>query len=148
MTSCIFQLDKSRISTFNLIDCDASDYAFINKKFAQIHEILLRFFKYARRLENFNDQSILTKNIIHVIEVIMNLNEHVKKLFFFVIELKNFFIILSHLWLRRHQAIVNFDFNIIFLMLFFCLIYCNSHLVKIIIYLEEKFLFSAKSQKV
>jgi hypothetical protein len=97
VTSCILRLDKSRILTLNLIYCDASDYAFIDKKFAQIHEILLRFFKYARCLKNFNDQSILTENIIYIVEVIMNLNEHVKKLFHFVIELKNYFIILSHL---------------------------------------------------
>jgi hypothetical protein len=96
MISCILRLDKSRISTFNLIDCNASDYAFINKKFAQIHEILLRFLKYARRLKNFNNQSILIENITHVVEVIMNLNKHVKKLFFFVIKLKNYLIVLSH----------------------------------------------------
>jgi hypothetical protein len=55
MTLYILRLDRSRISAFNLIDCDASDYTFIDKKFAQIHEIFLRFFKYARRLENFDD---------------------------------------------------------------------------------------------
>jgi hypothetical protein len=96
MTSCILRLDRSRISALNLIDCDASDYAFIDKKFAQTHEILLRFLKYARRLENFDDQSILIENITHVVEVIMNFNEHVKKLFLFIIELKNYLIVLSH----------------------------------------------------
>jgi hypothetical protein len=96
ITSCILRLNKSRISALNLIDCDASDYAFIDKKFAQIHEIFLRLLKYARRLENFDDQSILTENIIHVVEVIMNFNEHVKRLFLFVIELKNYLIILNH----------------------------------------------------
>jgi hypothetical protein len=96
IVTCILRLSRSRIKTYNLINYDASDFSFIDEKFAQIYQILLHLLKYSRRLERFDDQKILFDNITHVIEVIMNLSDHVKKIFLYVIELKNYSIILSH----------------------------------------------------
>jgi hypothetical protein len=96
IVTCILRLSKSRIRTYNLIDYDASDFSFIDEKFAQTYQISLYLLKYSRRLEKFDDQRALFDNITHVIEVIMNLSDHVEKIFLYVIDLKNYSIILNH----------------------------------------------------
>ena len=81
VVSCTLRLGRSRIQTLSLIDCGASGYAFIDKKFAQTNQIPLHPLKYARRLEGFDGQPALTGNITHAAEVIMDLNGHTEKCF-------------------------------------------------------------------
>jgi len=47
------------------------------------------------RLQEFDDQVSLINDIIHVIEITMILNEYIEKLFFYVTELNQYFIIMS-----------------------------------------------------
>jgi len=47
------------------------------------------------RLQEFDDQITLIDDIIHVVEITMILDEHIEKLFFYVIELSQYFIIRS-----------------------------------------------------
>ena len=148
MVSCILRLGRSRIQALNLIDCGASGYAFIDKKFAQTHQIPLHPLKYARRLEGFDGQPALTGNITHVAEVIMDLNGHVERLFLFVTGLKTYPIVLGHPWLRRHQALADFESNSLSLSSSFCLAHCSPHPVKVKAYTGEKFLSPAESQEV
>ncbi len=73
----------------------------------------------------------------------MILDRHIKKLFFYVIELSLYFIIMSLSWLHHHVIDVNFEHNILILFFFFCLNYCCLFLIKIYDFnqQEENFLF-------
>ncbi len=73
----------------------------------------------------------------------MILNKHIKRLFFYVIELSQYFIIMSLSWFHHHVIDVNFEHNILILSFFFCLNHYCSFLVKIYDFnqQEENFLF-------
>ncbi len=74
----------------------------MNKFFAQQHHLFLHQLTHSCRLREFDDQVALIDNIIHVIEITMILDEHIKKLFFYVIELSQYLIIMSLSWLHHH----------------------------------------------
>ena len=67
----------------------------MNKFFAQQHHLFLHQLTHSCRLQEFDDQVILIDDITHVIEIIMILDEHIKRLFFYVIELSQYFIIIN-----------------------------------------------------
>jgi len=50
---------------------------------------------YFHRLQEFDDQVTLIDDITHVIEITMILNEHIKRPFFYVIELSQYLIIIN-----------------------------------------------------
>ncbi len=78
----------------------------------------------------------------------MILDEHIEKLFFYVIELNQYLIIMNLSWLRRHVIDVNFKHNIFILSFFFCLNHCCSFLVKIYDLNQQEENFSFKVNKV
>ncbi len=78
----------------------------------------------------------------------MILDEHIEKLFFYVIELSQYLIIMNLLWLCRHVIDVNFEHNIFILSFFFCLNHCCSFLVKIYDLNQQEENFSFKVNKV
>jgi len=92
---CILHQAQSRVSVLALIDSDVSAYVFMNKSFAQQHRLLLHLLTHSHRLQEFDDQVTLINNIIHVVKFTMILDEHVEKLFFYVTELNQYFIIMS-----------------------------------------------------
>ncbi len=59
----------------------------MNKLFAQQHHFFLHLLIHSCKLQEFNNQVALINNITHVVEFTMILNEHVEKLFFYIIEL-------------------------------------------------------------
>jgi len=67
----------------------------MNKSFAQQHRLFLHLLIHSCRLQEFDDQVALIDDITHVIEFTMILDEHVEKLFFYVTELNQYFIIMS-----------------------------------------------------
>ena len=105
---------------------------------------------YFRRLREFDDQVILTSDIIHVAEIIMILEEHIEKLFFYITRLNQYLIVMSFLWLRRHVVDVNFELNTLIMFSFFCLAYCCQTSVKIYDITREKkeFLSFKKFQQI
>ncbi len=84
---CILRQAQSKVLTFTLIDSEVSAYVFMNKFFTQQHHFLLHQLTHSCRLWEFDDQVTLIDDIIHVIEITMILDEHIKKLFFYVTEL-------------------------------------------------------------
>jgi len=92
---CILHQAQSRVSAFALIDSDVSAYVFMNKSFMQQHHLFLHLLTHSCRLQEFDDQVILINDIIHIIKFTMILDEHVEKLFFYVIELNQYLIIMS-----------------------------------------------------
>jgi len=78
-----------------LIDSEVSAYVFMNKFFTQQHHFLLHQLIHSCRLQEFDDQVTLINDITYVIEITMILNEHIEKLFFYVIELNQYLIIIN-----------------------------------------------------
>ena len=80
----------------------------------------------------------------------MTFENHIERLFFYVIELNQYFIVLSFFLLRRHAIDINFEFNIFIMFSSFCLAHCCHFFVKIFDITREKktFLSLKKSQRV
>ena len=77
----------------------------------------------------FNGQSALTDNIIHIAETILALGNHVDKLFLYITDLNQYLIVLSLLCLRCHAINANFGFNTLIMFLLFCLTVMVSGLI-------------------
>ncbi len=92
---CILRQAQSKVLTLALIDSEVSAYVFMNKFFTQQHHFFLHQLIHSRRLREFNDQVALINDIIHVVEITMILDEHIEKLFFYVIELSQYLIIMN-----------------------------------------------------
>ena len=121
---CILRQAQSRVSAFTLIDSDVFAYVFMNKSFAQQHRLFLHLLIHSRRLQEFDDQVALINDITHVIKFTMILNEHVERLFFYVTELNQYFIIMSLSWLHHYFMYINFEHNTLILFSLFCLSHC------------------------
>ena len=122
--SCILRQAQYRIPALALVDSGASAYAFIDKSFAQHHDLPLHPLTYPRRLCGFDGQPALTGDITHIAETILALGNHVKKLFLYVTGLNQYLIILSLPWLRRHAIDANFGSNTLTMSSPFCLTHC------------------------
>ena len=96
IVSYILRQAQSRISALILIDCGASAYAFIDKTFAQQHNLPQHQLKYPRRLQGFDGQLALTGNITYIVETTMAIGTYIERLFLFVIGLKYYPIVLGH----------------------------------------------------
>jgi len=86
---------QSKVLTLALINSKVFAYVFMNKFFAQQHHFFLHQLTHSCKLQEFDDQVVLIDDITHVIEIIMILDEHIKRLFFYVIELSQYFIIIN-----------------------------------------------------
>ncbi len=128
---CILRQAQSKVFTLALIDSEVFAYVFMNKFFMQQHHLFLHQSTHSHRLQEFDDQVALINDIIHVVEITMILNKHIEKLFFYVIELSQYFIIMSLSWLHHHVIDVNFKHNILILSFFFCLNHYYSFFIKI-----------------
>ena len=150
IVSCILRQAQSRIHALVLIDSEAFVYAFIDKFFAQYHNLSLHFLIYFRRFQEFDDQVALTSDITHVAEIIMTLEEHIERLFFYVTKLNQYLIVMSLSWLRRHVVDVNFELNTLIMFSFFCLAHCCQTFIKIYDTTreEKEFLSSKESQQI
>ena len=95
IVSCILRQVQSRIHALVLIDSETFAYAFIDKFFAQYYNLSLHLLIYSRRFREFDDQIVLTSDITHVVKIIMTLEEHIEKLFFYVTRLNQYFIVMS-----------------------------------------------------
>ncbi len=97
----------------------------------QQYHLFLHLLTHSCRLQEFDDQVTLIDDITHVIEFTMILNEHVERLFFYVIELNQYLIIMSLSWLHHHFVYINFEHNTLILFSLFYLSHCCQFFVKI-----------------
>ncbi len=144
----ILRQTQFKVLTFALIDSEVFAYVFMNKFFTQQHHFFLHQLIHSCRLQEFDDQVTLIDDIIHVVEIIMILNEYIEKLFFYVIELNQYLIIISLSWLHHHIIDVNFEHNILILSFFFYLNHYCLFLVKIYDLNQQEENFSFKVNKV
>ncbi len=145
---CILHQAQFRVFALALIDSEVSAYVFMNKFFAQQHHLFLHQLIHSRRLQEFDDQVALIDDITYVVEITMILDEHIKRLFFYVIELSQYFIVMSLSWLHHHVIDVNFEHNIFILSFFFCLNHCCSFFIKIYDLNQQEENFSFEVNKV
>ncbi len=131
-----------------MIDSEVLTYVFMNKFFMQQHYFFLHQLTHSCRLQEFNDQVVLINDITHVVEITMILNEHNKKLFFYVIELSQYLIIMSLSWLHHHVININFEHNILILSFFFYLNHCCQSFIKIYDFNQQKENFLLEVNKV
>ena len=82
--SCILRQAQYRIPALTLGNSEASAYTFIDKSFMQPHDLSLHPLTYPHCLCEFDGQSALTDDITHIAEIILALENHVKKLFLYV----------------------------------------------------------------
>jgi hypothetical protein len=92
---CILRQTQSKVFALALIDSEVFVYVFMNKFFVQQHNLFLHQLTYFCRLQEFDDQVVLINDITHVIEFTMIFDEHIERLFFYVIELNQYSIIMS-----------------------------------------------------
>ena len=92
---CILHQAQSKVLILTLIDSEVSAYVFMNKFFTQQHHLFLHYLTHSCRLQEFDDQVALIDDITYVIKITMILNEHIKRLFFYVTELSQYLIIMS-----------------------------------------------------
>ncbi len=145
---CILHQAQFKVFILTLIDNEVFAYVFMNKFFTQQHHLFLHQLTHSRRLWEFDDQVVLIDDIIHVVEIIMILDEHIKRLFFYVIELNQYLIIMNLSWLHHHVIDVNFEYNILILSFFFCLNHCCQTLIKIYDFNQQEENFSLEVNKV
>jgi hypothetical protein len=92
---CILRQAQSKVLALALIDNEVSAYVFMNKFFTQQHHLFLHQLIHSHRLWEFDDQVALINDITYVVEITMILDEHIERLFFYVTELSQYFIITS-----------------------------------------------------
>jgi len=67
----------------------------MNKFFTQQHHLFLHQLIHSCRLQEFDDQIALIDDITYVVEITMILDEYIERLFFYIIELSQYFIIMN-----------------------------------------------------
>jgi len=92
---CILRQAQSRVLALALIDSEVFAYVFMNKFFVQQHHFLLHQLIHSCRLREFDDQVALINDITHVVEITMILDEHIERVFFYVTELSQYFIVMN-----------------------------------------------------
>ncbi len=145
---CILHQAQSKVLTLVLNDSEVFAYVFMNKFFTQQHHLFLHQLTHSCRLREFDDQVALIDDITHVVEITMILNEHIERLFFYITELSQYFIIMNLSWLCHHVIDVNFEHNILILSFFFCLNHCYQTFIKIYDFNQQEENFSLEVNKV
>ena len=84
---CILCQTQYKILVLILIDNEIFVYVFIDKFFVQQHNFSFQSLIYSRRLREFDDQFAFINDITHVAKIIMIFENHIERLFLYVIEL-------------------------------------------------------------
>jgi len=92
---CILRQTQFKVFALTLIDSEVFAYVFMNKFFMQQHHFFLHQLTNSCKLQEFDDQVTLINDITYVVEITIILDEHIERLFFYITELSQYFIIMS-----------------------------------------------------
>ena len=145
---CILYQAQTKVLALALINKEVFAYVFMNKFFTQQHHLFLHQLIHSHRLWEFNNQVTLIDDITYVVEITIILNEYIKRLFFYVIELNQYLIVMSLSWLHYYFINLNLEHNILILSFFFCFNHCFSFFIKIYDLNQQEENFSFKVNKV
>jgi predicted aspartyl protease len=76
VVTCALSLNNCKVPTHALIDCGATGYAFIDKDFADLHQLPLYPLKIPRALEVIDGWKISSGDITHLAEAQLHIQEH------------------------------------------------------------------------
>ena len=103
-----------------MIDTKVSRRSFVNRKYFKFYKFSIARLQKSIKLELTDDK--LISNIIHMIQIIFNLNDHIDTCWCLITNLNKYNIILNMSWLQKHdfqtsfahQSLTfNFDYYII-----------------------------------
>ena len=121
--------DKSNkiFSSYALIDCGATGYAFVDEEFAHDHNLPLYKLKTPCLLEVINGRPIESGLITHLTRLQMSIDGHQEDIPMFVTKLGHYPVILGLPWICRHDVYVGFTQNTLTFDSEFCLHRCCMH---------------------
>jgi hypothetical protein len=124
-------LNGKEIPTHTLIDYWAMGYTFIDKEFANCHELPLCPLKTPCALEVIDGWQISSGDITHLTKAYLNIHEHHKKPPIFITKLGHYLIVLGIPWLKQHDIAICFASNLITFGSQYCLAHCNHWAVRV-----------------
>ena len=121
--------DKSNkfFSSYALVDCGATGYAFVDEEFARDHNLPLYKLKTPHSLEVINGRSIELGLITHLTRLRMSIDSHQENIPMFVTKLGHYPVVLGLSWLRWHDVHVGFARNTLTFDSKSCLHHCCTH---------------------
>jgi predicted aspartyl protease len=131
VVTCTLSLNHKEISTYALIDCGATGYAFIDQDFANHHQLSRRPLKTPRALEVIDGRKISSGDITHMVEAQLSIHEHRERLPMFVTKLGHYPIVLGIPWLKQHDVAIRFASNLVTFGSQYCLAHCNDRAVTV-----------------
>ena len=98
-------------SSYALVDCSATSYAFVDEEFLRYHNLLLYKLKTLHSLEVIDSRPMESGLIIYLTWLWMSIDGHQEDIPMFVTKLGHYPIVLGLPWLRRHDVHIGFARN-------------------------------------
>ena len=115
------------ISSYALVDCGATGYAFVDEEFGCNHNLPLFKLKTPHCLKVIDGRPIESGLITHLSRVQMTINGHKENIPMFVTKLRHYPIVLGLPWLCQHDVNISFAKNTLTFDSKFCLNHCCSY---------------------
>ena len=131
---CILFNDNDTINAYFMIDCDASEKAFIDFSFVQFHKILLLSLHQFCTVTVVDGRVTSSKIITHFVYVPLIIDNHIEITDMFVTKLSHYLIILGISWLRLHDPHIHWKVNTLIFNSSHCLSHCLTASRSIIVY--------------
>jgi hypothetical protein len=124
--TCSLTANNQAIPTHALIDCGATDIAFMDQDFARHHQIPLQELKEMKQVEVIDGRPIESGDITHIAKVGMQIQEHKEQLPMFITKLGHYPIVLGIPWLRLHDVAVRCASNTVTVGSQYCITRCHD----------------------
>jgi predicted aspartyl protease len=111
VVSCSLTTNDQTISTIALIDCGATGYSFVDRKFARHHNLPTHPLDHPRQLEVIDGRPIATGDVTHLATATLNIQGHNETLPMFVTKLGHYPLVLGIPWLKDHDPTIEFRTN-------------------------------------
>ena len=108
IVTCTLQDNTKVLSTYALIDCRATGYAFIDEEFARRNNFPLFKLVTPRSLVIIDSRPVESGAITHITKLCLNIRGYQEDIPMFVIKLGRYPIILGITWLHRHDVVLRF----------------------------------------
>ena len=110
---------------------------FVNRKYIKFHKFFIARLQKFIKLKLTNDKFIL--NIIYMIQITFNLNDHIDTCWCLITNLSKYDIILNMLWLQKHDFQISFVFRSLTFNFNYCIINYLFNQCFIVIYNDDTF---------
>ena len=102
--SCTLFNSNDTINAYSMIDCSASEKAFIDFSFAQFHKIPLLLLHQPCTVTVIDGRVTSSEIITHFVRVPLVINNHIEITDMFITKLSHYSVILGIPWLRSHDS--------------------------------------------